>query len=166
MRRNLERLGLTATIVAADATQWQAPPFDAVLLDAPCSSTGTIRRHPDVPWRKRAQDIAALTAVQRALLARAIELTRRGGHLIYCVCSLEPEEGPRLVADLLAEDPRVARKRVDPAAEVGDLPEVLLTPGRRAAHAAVPAARSRPAPVRPRRLLRGAPPAAELSSPS
>ena len=126
LRRNLERLGLAAELVAADASQWQAPPFDAVLLDAPCSSTGTIRRHPDVPWRKRAQDIAALTAAQRALLARAIELTRRGGHLIYCVCSLEPEEGPRLVADLLAEDPRVARSAIT-AAEVGGLAE-LLTP--------------------------------------
>ena len=68
-------------------------PFDAVLLDAPCSATGTIRRHPDIPWLKRESDIATLAALQRRLLARAVELTRPGGVLVYCTCSLEPEEG-------------------------------------------------------------------------
>src|SRR5262245_60931419 len=101
LRQNLTRLGLSAEIVAADATQWQAGPFDAVLLDAPCSSTGTIRRHPDIPWLKRPADIAALAALQRRLAVRAAELTKPGGTLIYCSCSLEPEEGTEVIRDLL-----------------------------------------------------------------
>ena len=99
--RSRSRLGLTADTVTADVTEWQAEPFDAVLLDAPCSSTGTIRRHPDIPWLKRAADIAALAALQRRLIARAAELTRPGGTLVYCTCSLEPEEGVDVVRDLL-----------------------------------------------------------------
>ena len=114
VRRNLDRLGLAAEIVAADAAQWQAPPFDAVLLDAPCSSTGTIRRHPDVPWRKRPDDIVTLAALQRTLLAHAVELTRPGGLLVYCVCSLEPEEGVEIIADLLARDARLRRAPIAP----------------------------------------------------
>jgi 16S rRNA (cytosine967-C5)-methyltransferase len=109
LRENLQRLGLEATIVCVDATDWEAGPFDAVLLDAPCSSTGTIRRHPDIPWLKSAADIDALVGLQQRLLARAVELTKPGGLLVYCVCSLEPEEGEQMVADLLARDPRVRR---------------------------------------------------------
>jgi 16S rRNA (cytosine967-C5)-methyltransferase len=112
--------------VAADATKWQAEPFDAVLLDAPCSSTGTIRRHPDVPWRKRPQDIVKLAAAQRALITHAAELTRPGGVLVYCVCSLEPEEGIDIVADLLARDLRLRRRPIV-AAELSGLAE-LITP--------------------------------------
>jgi 16S rRNA (cytosine967-C5)-methyltransferase len=128
VRRNLDRLGLTAEIVAADAGEWQAPPFDAVLLDAPCSSTGTIRRHPDVPWRKRPEDIATLAGLQRRLVAHAVELTKPGGCLIYCVCSLEPEEGPEIIADLLARDARLRRAPIA-AAEVGGLSELLTAAG-------------------------------------
>ena len=73
--------------------QWQAGPFDAVLLDAPCSSTGTIRRHPDIPWLKREADLATLAALQPRLLDRAADLVKPGGTLVYCTCSLEPEEG-------------------------------------------------------------------------
>src|SRR6187397_943880 len=114
LRENLSRLGLKADTIAVDALEWQAEPFDAFLLDAPCSSTGTIRRHPDVPWLKSAADIAALTAMQHKLLDKAVELTKPGGTLIYCVCSLEPEEGERQVADLLARDHRVERLPVVP----------------------------------------------------
>jgi 16S rRNA (cytosine967-C5)-methyltransferase len=103
LRDNLLRLGLTAELVAADVADWQAGPFDAVLLDAPCSSTGTIRRHPDIPWLKRETDIAGLVALQRRLIARAAELTKPGGTLIYCTCSLEPEEGIDIVRSLLAD---------------------------------------------------------------
>src|SRR5205823_1606276 len=78
LRQNLARLGLAAESVCADATEWQGGPFDAVLLDAPCASTGAIHRHPDVPWLKREADIAALAAVQRRLIARAVELTKPG----------------------------------------------------------------------------------------
>jgi len=109
---NLTRLNLTAETVTADVLEWQAGPFDAVLLDAPCSSTGTIRRHPDVPWLKAEADIATLAAVQTRLLDRAVELVKPGGRLVYCVCSLEPEEGEQQIAQLLARDSRVARETI------------------------------------------------------
>ena len=112
LKQNLARLGLTADTVAADVTEWQSEPFDAVLLDAPCSATGTIRRHPDISWLKREQDIATLAALQRRLLARAVELIRPGGLIVYCTCSLEPDEGVAPVADLLAGDSRVRRRPV------------------------------------------------------
>jgi 16S rRNA (cytosine967-C5)-methyltransferase len=115
LKQNLARLGLTAETVVADITDWQAEPFDAVLLDAPCSATGTIRRHPDIPWLKRESDIATLADLQRRLLARAVELTRPGGILVYCTCSLEPEEGEQQVAELLAHDSRVRRRPITAA---------------------------------------------------
>jgi len=107
LRENLTRLRLDAEIVEADATRWQPGVlFDAVLLDAPCSSTGTIRRHPDIPHHKRPRGIAALTATQDALLAAALRLVRPGGRVIYAVCSLQPEEGAaRIAATGLAHDP-------------------------------------------------------------
>ena len=117
LRENLTRLALHAETVAADVLEWQpessnAGPFDAVLLDAPCSSTGTIRRHPDVPWLKGEADIATLAALQPRLIDRAVELTRPGGLLVYCVCSLEPEEGERQIEALLVRDSRLARRPV------------------------------------------------------
>ncbi len=118
LRQNLARLSLTAELVCADAAEWTADrQFDAVLLDAPCSATGTIRRHPDVPWLKKPADIAALAGLQRRLIDRAVALTRAGGTLIYCTCSLEPEENESLIADLLARDPTVRRSPIA-AAEV------------------------------------------------
>jgi 16S rRNA (cytosine967-C5)-methyltransferase len=128
LRENLERLSLSADILAADILEWQAEPFDAVLLDAPCSSTGTIRRHPDVPWLKSATDIAALVGMQRKLLDKAVELTKPGGTLIYCVCSLEPEEGEQQIADLLARDSRIARVPIA-AGEVSGHAEFLNAAG-------------------------------------
>ena len=112
LRQNLARLGLSAETIVADVTEWQSEPFDAVLLDAPCSATGTIRRHPDIPWLKRESDIATLAALQRRLLARTVELTRPGGLIVYCTCSLEPDEGVEVVTDLLARDSRVRRRPV------------------------------------------------------
>ncbi len=109
---NLARLGLSAEAVAADAKEWEAGPFDAVLLDAPCSSTGTIRRHPDVAYLKHEADILALGESQRRLLDHAVELTRPGGTLVYCSCSLEPEEGEAQIAALLAREPRVRRRPI------------------------------------------------------
>jgi 16S rRNA (cytosine967-C5)-methyltransferase len=94
VKENLERLGLTAEVVAADAGDWaDEREFDAVLLDAPCSATGTYRRHPDVLWAARPSDVAALASVQSRLLDSAAKRTKVGGRLVYCVCSLEPEEG-------------------------------------------------------------------------
>jgi 16S rRNA (cytosine967-C5)-methyltransferase len=112
LRDNLARLRLQADIVAADIEHWVAEPFDAVLLDAPCSSTGTIRRHPDVPWLKNAAEIAKLSALQRRLVDRAVALTKPGGTLVYCTCSLEPEENEMIVADLLAREPRLRRAAI------------------------------------------------------
>lgn len=109
MRRlaeNLRRWRLDAMLVQADAVTWQPDQlFDAVLLDAPCSATGTIRRHPDVPRLKRPQDVRALTQTQDRLLAAAPRLLRSGGRLIYAVCSLQPQEGPERVAAALARGP-------------------------------------------------------------
>ena len=128
VRENLARLGLHAETVAADAETW-APParFAAVLLDAPCSATGTIRRHPDVPRLKRPQDIPALAAQQDRLLDAAAALLAPGGRLVYAVCSLQPEEGMARVAAALtrldlALDP-VRRE------ELPGLPEAITPEG-------------------------------------
>ena len=86
-----------------------------MLLDAPCSSTGTIRRHPDVPWLKGEADLAVLTSLQQRLLDRAVDLLKPGGTLVYCVCSLEPEEAEQQIAALLARDASVARKPITAA---------------------------------------------------
>lgn len=114
---NLARLRLSAKTVAADVLEWQpsasdGAPFDAVLLDAPCSSTGTIRRHPDVPWLKSESDLGVLISLQQRLLDRVADLLKPGGQLIYCVCSLEPEEGEQQIAALLAREPRLVRQPV------------------------------------------------------
>jgi 16S rRNA (cytosine967-C5)-methyltransferase len=128
LRENLTRLSLEAETVAADVLEWQTEPFDAVLLDAPCSSTGTIRRHPDVPWLKGETEITALTSMQERLLDRAVALTKPGGILIYCVCSLEPEEGEQQIEALLARNPNVARAPIA-AADVFGQAEFLSPPG-------------------------------------
>ena len=118
LQENLTRLSLEAELVCADVAAWTPEqPFDAVLLDAPCTSTGTIRRHPDVPWLKRSADITSLAAAQRRLLDHAITLIKPGGKLVYCTCSLEPEEGTEVVADLLAREQSVRRVPIA-AAEV------------------------------------------------
>jgi 16S rRNA (cytosine967-C5)-methyltransferase len=88
-------LGLdNVEVVEADASVWRpAEKLDAVLLDAPCSATGTIRRHPDVAHHKRPRDLISLAAQQDKLLDAACDMLRPGGRLIYAVCSLQPEEG-------------------------------------------------------------------------
>lgn len=121
LRENLGRLGLAAETVVADAVEWSSGgAFDAVLVDAPCMATGTIRRHPDIPWLKREADVAALVEFQRRLLDRATTLLAPGGTLIYCTCSLEPEENEAQVEALLARDPRLNRRpvRADEAAAI------------------------------------------------
>ena len=92
--QNLARTGLSAELVAADALEWEAAEqFDAVLLDAPCTATGTARRHPDVLHRIGPRHIAEMAELQAALLTRAVGWVKPGGMLVYAVCSLEPEEG-------------------------------------------------------------------------
>ncbi len=110
LRANLERLHLKADIVEADAATW-APgrTFDAVLLDAPCTATGTIRRHPDILRLKRSGDIATLSQQQARLLDNAVRLLKPGGTLLYCTCSLEPEEGPDQIVRLLQLQPQLIR---------------------------------------------------------
>jgi 16S rRNA (cytosine967-C5)-methyltransferase len=124
LRANLERLGLSAEIVTKDATLWDAEPFDAVLLDAPCSATGTIRRHPDVAWTKSPEDRDKLVALQARLLEAAARLTKPGGRLVYCTCSLEPQEGEAQIEAFLKAHPDFARKPVE-AGEIGGLGEAI-----------------------------------------
>lgn len=128
LRENLRRLRLQAEIVRADAAEWRpAAPIDAVLLDAPCSATGTIRRHPDVPRIKRPRDVRALTEAQDRLLRAAVDMLRPGGRVVYSVCSLQPEEGaPRIAAAIARGD-----VRHDPfmPGELQALPEALTQEG-------------------------------------
>ncbi len=125
---NFERLRLPVEVAVADALTFDAAPFDAALIDAPCSATGTIRRHPDVAWTKRPGDIATLATMQAQLLDRAIALVRPGGRVVFCTCSLEPEEGEMLIAALLRRNPDVRRLAVV-ADEIGGLSECLSEAG-------------------------------------
>lgn len=98
LQENLARLNVEAECVTADATTWRpAVPVDAVLLDAPCSATGTLRRHPDVLWVKRPRDVTALAEGQDRLIDAAYEMLRPDGILLYAVCSLQDEEGPQRI---------------------------------------------------------------------
>lgn len=132
LRDNLARLKLDAHALAADATEWDGgaagPSFDGVLIDAPCTSTGTIRRHPDVAWLKQDTDIGALAVQQGRLLRRGLALLKPGGTLVYCTCSLEPEEGEQVIAALLATESAVRRLPVD-AAEVAGLADLVTAEG-------------------------------------
>ncbi len=125
---NLARTRLAATLVAADARTWVPEGLlDAVLLDAPCSATGTIRRHPDIPHLRRPRDVAALAATQDQLLDAACRVLRPGGRLVYAVCSLQPEEGAARVEAALARLPL----RAEPfaAAELAAIPEARTPQG-------------------------------------
>ena len=125
----LRRLRLEARTMRADARRWRpGAPARFVLLDAPCTTTGAIRRRPDVPRLKRPGDVAAARAVQDRLLDNAAAMLAPGGALVYAVCSLQPEEGPQAVAALLARDPTLARDPVR-AAEVGGFGELLAADG-------------------------------------
>jgi 16S rRNA (cytosine967-C5)-methyltransferase len=129
LRDNFARLALEAQTVVADATEWQTDDqFDGVLVDAPCASTGTIRRHPDVAWLRQELDIGALMALQKRLLQRAAALLKPGGTLVYCTCSLEPEEGEQAIAALLAAESGMRRAPVE-ASEVAGLAEILTPEG-------------------------------------
>ena len=117
---NLARLQLAADLVAADVLAWTpAERFDAVLLDAPCSATGTIRRHPDIPWIKRPDDIAGLADLQFRLIERAAGLLKPGGILVYCTCSLEPEEGEAHLTRLATRNHELTLVPVEPGELTG-----------------------------------------------
>ncbi|MGD1035596.1 MAG: transcription antitermination factor NusB [Roseiarcus sp.] len=125
---NFQRLRLEAEIVVSNALSLEAPPFDATLLDAPCSATGTIRRHPDVAWIKRQGDLPVLVELQSRLLDKAVGLTKPGGRIVYCACSLEPEEGEGRIAALLRRNPDVRRIPIE-AREIGGLDECVNAAG-------------------------------------
>jgi 16S rRNA (cytosine967-C5)-methyltransferase len=128
LRANLTRLQLSAEIVPADILDWTPDePFDAVLIDAPCSATGTIRRHPDIARLKRPEDVANLAVVQERMFDKAVDLLKPGGILVFCTCSLEPEEGEAQFERALARHNLVPLP-VDPT-EIDGLEEVVTPSG-------------------------------------
>ena len=121
---NLDRTQLRAELVVGDARSWRpAEQFDAILLDAPCSATGTFRRHPEVLYRARPRVIADTAELQAQLLDRAAEWLKSGGALVYSVCSLEPQEGEAVISAFLQRNPGFT---VDPAT---DLPDFVTPDG-------------------------------------
>jgi 16S rRNA (cytosine967-C5)-methyltransferase len=130
LKDNLTRLSLDAEAIVADATEWQGENsgVDGILIDAPCSSTGTIRRHPDVAWLRQEADIAGSGALQKRLLQKAVGLLKPGGMLVYCTCSLEPEEGETAIAALLAAEASLRRVPIA-AGEVAGLAEIINPQG-------------------------------------
>lgn len=113
VEQNLQRTGLTAECVAADATKWKSDTqFDGVLVDAPCSALGTLRRHPEGPWVKRPEDIARFPDIQARLLEAAAARVRPGGRLVYCVCTPLPGEGADIVNAFLERHPYFRRDQI------------------------------------------------------
>jgi 16S rRNA (cytosine967-C5)-methyltransferase len=126
---NLARAGLSAELVTADAGKWVTDAtFDAILLDAPCSGTGTLRRHPDIAWLKDEEDVGRLTLTQDRLLVRAADLLKSGGTLVYAVCSLQEDEGLARLEALLARDKRLRRIPVE-ATELPGLADAVTPAG-------------------------------------
>ena len=131
LRDNLARLHLQAETMVIDAVEWtgsNSGAIDGILVDAPCTSTGTIRRHPDVAWLRREADFASLTSLQKRLLQRAVDLLKPGGMLVYCTCSLEPEEGEAQISALLSAEQALKRVPIK-AEEVGGLSEIIDSRG-------------------------------------
>jgi 16S rRNA (cytosine967-C5)-methyltransferase len=127
LRENLDRTRLNADLVHADALRWQPErEFDAILLDAPCSATGTFRRHPEVLYRARPQVIAESAEIQATLLGRAAQWLKPGGTLVYSVCSLEPQEGEEVIDSFLADRPEFTI--IPPAAKPPSKGEDLIIP--------------------------------------
>ena len=164
----MQRLSLDVEVVAADVATW-APGrvFDVVLLDAPCSATGTVRRHPDLLRQKTMADIERLVPLQARLIDNAATLVKPGGVLVYSTCSLEPEEGTAQIAAFLARNGAFTRAAIDAAAigadpawmtaegELRTLPFHLPLDGRllrrTAAARGVRRAQGRPSPISTRR---------------
>ena len=129
LTENLHRLGLSAEVIVADALHWQPDaPFDAILLDAPCSASGTIRRHPDLPFAKDGSDLPLLTQLQAQLLDRALGWLKPGGRLVYATCSLLPEEGEHQLTAALTRHPGLRVVPVDLAADLAGLDPAWTTP--------------------------------------
>ena len=127
LSENLLRLHYAARIVEADGTAWRPEqPFDGVLLDAPCTATGTFRRHPEVIWHRRAADIRSRVALQRQFIANAVNCLKPGGVLVYCVCSLEQEEGEGQVQWIAANQPELVPEPIA-GTEIPGLPAGAVT---------------------------------------
>ena len=131
LRENLERMKLanTVEIVTSDAAQWSskdAPEY--ILLDAPCSATGTIRRHPDVPHLKSPRDIEGLQSIQARILENAFNILAPGGTLIYCTCSLQKSEGEHQITEFLKNHPNAAKRAIT-AKEIGGLKDAITEDG-------------------------------------
>ncbi|MBT4934860.1 MAG: methyltransferase domain-containing protein [Rhodospirillaceae bacterium] len=129
LQQNMTRLGFSAETVCADANVWKPDEqVDAVLLDAPCSATGTIRRHPDISYLKKQSDVDSLSDAQYRLLEAALEMVKPGGRLVFCTCSLQPEEGPQLIEKILAGQ---SSFKLDPimAEDVSGLSELITGAG-------------------------------------
>lgn len=129
LSQNLARLGLMAQTIAADATGWRPEQaVDGVLLDAPCTATGTLRRHPDIPYLKDGADVKTLATLQAKLLDAAIAMVKPGGHLVYATCSLLPEEGEQQIEAALRRAPDTS---LDPikAGEVAGLEDGIAARG-------------------------------------
>ncbi len=129
VKENLARLKLSAEVICADALDWMPDaPADAILVDAPCSATGTIRRHPDIPWTKSDADVLAAAETQRQILTRAIQMVRPGGRIVFATCSLDPREGEGLAADFLAANADIERDPIAPE-EIGGISELITDTG-------------------------------------
>jgi 16S rRNA (cytosine967-C5)-methyltransferase len=129
VRENLDRLKMDAALVTADATTWQPDaPFDAILLDAPCSATGTIRRHPDILHVRQQRGLEKLIDLQARLLANAATLVKPRGIVVYSTCSLEPEEGEAQIRRFLSTHPGFSRVPIT-GAEIGGLNEAITPEG-------------------------------------
>src|SRR6202012_1087944 len=131
LRDNLTRLALEAETVVTDAAEWPGGAnggFDGILIDAPCTSTGTIRRHPDIGWVRQEADIGPLVALQKRLLQRAVTLLKAGGTLVYCTCSLGPGAGEQAISPSLAAEPSMRRAPIG-TGEVAGLSEIVTVEG-------------------------------------
>lgn len=128
LRENLKRTELEAMVVAGDALTWSGKPADAVLLDAPCSATGTIRRHPELPFIRKPEDTQALTDLQARLLDSAVDMVKPGGLVVYATCSLQPEEGEAQIRSLLSRRSDVELVPVTEV-DVPGLPEAVTADG-------------------------------------
>mgnify|MGYP002630110213 CR=1 FL=1 len=128
VEQNLNRTGLSAELIAADAAVWRPDaPVDGVLLDAPCTATGTLRRHPDAAYLKSAGDVTRMAEVQSHLIEAAIDMLKPGGVLVYCTCSLQPEEGEDH-ALRLKSDARLQHMALE-AAEIGGFSDAINAAG-------------------------------------
>lgn len=129
LKENLKRLKLPAEVVVADATVWRPEVlFDAVLVDAPCTATGTLRRHPDISLTKTSRDVATMAHLQMQILDNAILAVRPGGTLVFCTCSLQPEEGPDQVTAFLARHANITLSPIS-GDEVNGMAEIVTPEG-------------------------------------